>query len=109
MRSSSPEFFKPSHAESRQALRVSALIQSVLGSSRFGKRTVWLLDVSTLGCRVETGLSVPVGTRLVLTVPGLSPLGCQVRWIQHGSLGLCFATPLHSVVVDQITAQSIGT
>src|SRR5688500_12824233 len=108
MRAKSPEFAKPSHVESRNALRISVLVESVIGSSRFGKRTVWMLDVSTLGCRIETGLSVPVGTRLVITIPGLSPLGCEVRWLRNDALGLRFATPLHPLIVERITEQSVA-
>jgi hypothetical protein len=101
-----PRFAKPSHLESRRVLRIGVLIESVLGSSRFGKHTVWMIDVSTLGCRIETDLSVAVGTRLVLSIPGLSPMGCEVRWVRNGALGLRFATPLHPLIADRIIARS---
>ena len=96
--------FIPSPSELRRETRLLVHLDSVLGNSMLGRRKVELLDISNLGCRVLCALEVPAGTHLVLTLPGLAPIGTQVRWCRLGCIGLRFATPLHSSVLDRIVA-----
>ncbi len=94
----------PSHAELRDTTRVPVSLTGDLGNSRLGKRRVVLLDISGGGCRVETSLDVPPGTAIIITIPGLAPMSCEVRWNVRGMLGLRFKTPLHAGVVSHILA-----
>lgn len=73
-----------------------------LGNSRFGKRKVQLVNISAGGCCVETTLEPACGTAIVVTIPGLAPIGCEVRWSERGAIGLQFSTPLHHTVVDLV-------
>jgi hypothetical protein len=89
---------------SRSSERLELVLAGQLGSSRFAKRTVRLLNLSTGGCCVETALEVMPETLLVITLPGLTPLSCEVRWLGPGVLGLRFVRPLHPTVVDHLCA-----
>ena len=100
--------FRPSQSDSRKELRVQVHLESVLGSSMLGKRKVEWLDISNFGCRALCSLSLEVGTKVVLTMPGLAPIGAQIRWSRQGSLGLQFATPLHPLVLERLVASSRG-
>lgn len=96
--------YAPTHSDLRREMRAQVCIESVLGSSMLGKRKVELLDISNLGCRVSCSLDVPPGTYIVLTIPGLAPIGAQVRWSRQGGLGLRFGTPLHPLILERIVA-----
>jgi hypothetical protein len=88
----------------RGSERLELVLAGQLGSSRFAKRTVRLLNLSIGGCCVETSLEVMPETLLVITLPGLAPLSCEVRWLGPGMLGLRFLRPLHPTVVDHLCA-----
>lgn len=103
---SAADSFRPSQSNSRKELRVQVHLESVLGSSMLGKRKVELLDISNFGCRALCSLNVEPGTKVVLTMPGLAPIGAQIRWSRQGSLGLEFATPLHPLVLHRLVAES---
>lgn len=98
--------FRPSHQDGRKQSRVAVSMDITLGSSAVGRRKVDLLDLSTSGCKVECYFDVEPGTHLVLTIPGLAPIGCEVKWKRNGMLGLHFATALHPSVVDRIVTQA---
>ncbi|WP_404338557.1 PilZ domain-containing protein [Sphingomonas sp. MMS12-HWE2-04] len=98
--------FRPLHQEGRKQSRVALSMDITLGSSSVGRRKVDLLDLSASGCRVECHFDVEPGRHLVLTIPGLAPIGCEVRWRRNGMLGLHFASALHPSVLDRVVAQA---
>ena len=95
-------------ADSRASWRIPVTLTGDLGNSRFGKRKVQLINISAGGCCVETGLELPQGTAIIVTIPGLTPIGCEVRWSTQGAIGLQFAAPLHPSVVDAIEGRAAG-
>lgn len=95
----------PGPSDTRREQRVEVLIESVLGSSRFGRRQVWMHDLSAHGCRVESGLCAPSGTHLVLTIPGLAPLGCNISWSRNRMMGLLFTEPVHPLVLARLAGE----
>jgi hypothetical protein len=90
--------------DDRRELRIPVSLESVLGNTQTGKRKVELQDISCLGCRVNTVLSLAVGNYVVITMPSLAPIGAQVRWRTHEGLGLRFNAALHPMVVRRIEA-----
>jgi hypothetical protein len=92
--------------DARKELRIPIALEGVVGSTRAGKRKIELLDISRMGCRVSTVLDLAIDHYVVVTIPGLAPLGAQVRWTTVLGTGLQFNTPLSSMVVDRIRASS---
>jgi len=88
--------------DARRELRISAELEGVLGSTHIGKRRVDLVDLSCSGCRVSTVLQLLEGSNLFVTIPGLAPLGAQVRWCADHQAGLRFHSALHPMVIRQI-------
>jgi hypothetical protein len=61
---------------------------------------VRLLDISTLGCRLELWSDLPVDTWVWLKLPGLEPRYSRLAWCRGGFAGVEFEAPLHEAVVD---------
>jgi hypothetical protein len=61
-------------------------------SVRDGSRTFSMraCDISQGGLKVETKVALPVGTEVVVSLPGLAPLPGVVRWADRGFTGLTF-------------------
>lgn len=51
---------------------------------------VTITNMSNEGCRLESGETFVIGEHLSLAVPGLGPIGAQVRWSLLGSAGVRF-------------------
>lgn len=93
-----------SPTDARKELRIPIALEGVIGSTRTGKRRVELLDISCMGCRVNTVLDLAVASYVVITIPSLAPLGAQVRWSTNEGAGLRFNSSLHPMVVSRILA-----
>lgn len=94
--------FASSPPDARKEFRIPIALESVVGSTRTGKRKVELVDISCTGCRVITTLDFAVDHYVVITIPGLAPLGAQVRWTTILGTGMRFNVPLSAMVVDRI-------
>nr|WP_237219687.1 PilZ domain-containing protein [Sphingomonas arenae] len=57
------------------------------GARTFHMRTC---DISQGGVKVASTISLPVGTEVVVTLPGLSPQPGSVRWAERGYIGITF-------------------
>jgi hypothetical protein len=88
--------------EARQELRIAVSLEAVMGSSQLGRRRVELLDLSRLGCRLRSVLNLATGSRVVITIPELAPMGAQVRWVRDDNIGLRFDSALHPMVVSRV-------
>jgi hypothetical protein len=65
------------------------------------KRTpemIHVTDISAAGCGFRARYAMPVGTRVLLTLPGLEVWLATVAWYEDGRGGLKFDRPLHSAV-----------
>lgn len=68
------------------------------------KIVVDLLDISTNGFRIETFESLPVETRVWLTLPGLESMCARVAWHRGDQAGCEFSSPLHPAVLERAIA-----
>ena len=59
------------------------------------RRDVQLIDVSTGGARLTNDLSLRVGDRFWITLPGLGPMEADVVWTRTDELGCRFARALY--------------
>ena len=69
---------------------------------------VRLRDISQHGCSLELVNRIPVGGRLWLRIPDLSPIAGVVRWEKDFSAGVDFETPLHPSVLDRLVRSPSG-
>lgn len=86
----------------RDAQRLDVQLHASLretGCSKFG---IDVLDISVTGCRLETSFRLDPGTRVWVTIPGLSALEAEVAWRKGYTYGCRFLFPLHIAVLDHI-------
>ena len=88
--------------DARSGLRLEVEIEVTLSGSSVGRKKVELRDISVSGCRIACVSNYPAGTTVIVNLPGLSPLGAQVRWSDLAFCGLRFNAPMHPLVVDRI-------
>ncbi len=62
-------------------------------------------NLSVTGFMAETDMKVEIGARVFLKLPGMEPLGSEVRWIEDGKVGFEFTSPLHPATLDMLTSQ----
>lgn len=89
-------------ANARSQLRIPVSIEGGIANSAMGRRPATLVDLSSQGCRIDWPFGAAVDTLVVLTIPGLAPIGARIRWTNATHIGLAFNTPLHPSVLDQI-------
>ena len=91
-------------SSNRRALRRLVDCQARLSGSAMDAVTVTVTNISRAGCRIETLRRFPVGSALLITLPGLAPLGAQVRWSDGDRSGLRFNHPLGEAVMNHLVA-----
>ena len=92
--------------DARSALRLAVEIEVKLSGSSVGRQTAELRDISVTGCRVACVSNYPVGATVIVTIPGLAPIGAQVRWSDVAFCGLRFNAPIHPLVADRVVAMA---
>jgi hypothetical protein len=66
------------------------------------KIQVKVTDLSVTGFRCETSFTIPPGTLVWLTIPGLAGIEATVAWRDRFLYGCSFLQPLHVAVFDHI-------
>ncbi len=94
--------------DGRGALRILVRLQSTICSSAVRKVAADLVDLSTGGCRIATGLYMADGAHLTVTIPTLEPVGARVQWCHHLGLDVEFLRPLHPLVVQRLAGMSVS-
>ena len=95
--------------KSRKAERVPLTISAGLRQRGAATVTVRILDLSTHGFRIDTHLSMQVGTQIWLRLPGLESAPAHVAWVQGHSAGCAFDRPLHPAVLEMLVKRSGGS
>ena len=68
-----------------------------------GSSDLEVLDISAGGCMVDFhGSAARPGERVLITLPGLSPLSGELVWVEDGRAGIAFVQPLHETVFDRL-------
>jgi hypothetical protein len=95
-----------SHAELRDAERVSAT--AMIQARQRGARGIRVIaeDISCTGCRVQWPHIVRVGDRVWVTFPGLEATAALVVWTAAFKFGCKFEAPLHAAVFRKLAATS---
>ncbi len=95
--------------QGRRTDRVDMLFMAHLRESGAGagKFSVTIKDISVTGFRCETTFGLQPGTRVWITIPGLSGLESEVVWKKDFMYGCKFASPLHVAVLDHLTKRNL--
>lgn len=98
------EISQSSFRELRKAERSDVAMGVGLRQAGSKKISVDLLDISTNGFRIEVYGSLPVDTRVWLTLPGLESICSRVAWRRGDQAGCEFSSPLHPAVLERALA-----
>lgn len=90
----------------RNAERVMLALSAGLRQRGAATVTVRILDLSTHGFRIDTHLTMQVGTQIWLRLPGLESVPAHVVWVHGHSAGCAFDRPLHPAVLAMIVQRS---
>jgi PilZ domain len=91
--------------DERTAVRLNVRMKAYLREPGSIKFDVDVLDLSVLGCRIETSANLVVGSPIYISVAGIAPLEGLVAWRKGWLYGCAFARPLHNAVLDHIVKQ----
>jgi hypothetical protein len=94
--------------DERKAERFPAGVVAEIRGERLEAGAVKLVDVSVLGCRVETNQNVTIGSFVTLIFQGFAGFDGWIAWRREGSYGIDFAHPLPSAVVHRIVETCRG-
>ncbi|HEV2818614.1 MAG TPA: PilZ domain-containing protein [Allosphingosinicella sp.] len=61
---------------------------------RGGVHVVPVVNISTRGAMIESGLVPRIGESVIIRFEGCSPIYAAVRWVKNGRIGLGFGTEL---------------
>lgn len=92
--------------EQRRVKRASAKAPAAFrprGRSRLG---VALVDLSSLGCRIEIEDRILVGSFAWIILPTLESWYTRIAWVEGKTAGLDFDQPLHPAVADMIVRRA---
>jgi hypothetical protein len=92
--------------ERRASARHSVYLGAQFRSRGQSAAPVTLLDLSTLGCRIEQSYSLQEGSHGWLKLDGLEAIYSRVAWRRDTFAGMEFDTPLHVRVVERLVASS---
>ncbi len=90
-------------SEHRRTVRLDVRFNACLrepGSSQ--KFEVDVIDLSMTGFRFETSFTIRPGSKVFVTIPGMSTLNATVHWARGYIYGARFDQPLYAGVFDMI-------
>ena len=92
--------------EQRNAVRIVVDWEARVITDRFGSCAVKITDCTSRGCRIETDLSVTVGTFVRIAIPKFTDVEGWVAWTGSAAIGVDFAHPLPSKVLEYVIMQN---
>lgn len=90
----------------RSSVRIVVDWKASVAAEKFGSRAVRITDCTNRGCRIETNLSVTVGTFVQITIPKFTDVQGWVAWSSPAAIGIDFSHPLPSKILDYIIEQN---
>lgn len=88
--------------EDRSALRIRLLIPAQIRPSGFTGFSVLVKDLSLSGFAAEALTGMKPGTRVWLSLPGLSGLQAEIVWNDGTMIGCSFTNLLNQAILDSI-------
>jgi hypothetical protein len=90
----------PQGEEKRQFRRRLVNFSAWLDEAGVTSEAVQILDLSERGCRVLAKAQLPVGSAMVLKLPGVEALRATVAWCDGKEAGCTFEEELHEAIVE---------
>jgi hypothetical protein len=91
--------------EDRSAPRIILRIPAILRPSGFNGFSVIVKSLSLSGFSAEALTGMKAGTRIWLTIPGLTPLQAEIVWNDGTMVGCALHNLLNQAVLDSINAR----
>jgi PilZ domain len=86
----------------RLDVRFNACLREPGSAQKF---EVDVIDLSMTGFRFETSFTIRPGSKVFVTIPGMSALEATVHWARGYIYGAQFERPLYAAVFDLIAAR----
>jgi hypothetical protein len=93
--------------EDRSAVRIKLRIPASLRPSGYPGFSVVVNSLSLSGFSAEALTGMKAGTRVWLSLPGLSPLQAEIIWNDGTVVGAAFHNLLNQAVLDNIMAKCV--
>ncbi len=100
-----PESYSETALEDRSAIRQKVHIPAILRPSCSKKFSISVKNISLSGFAAEAFTGQPVGTRVWLTIPGMSPLEAEIARNDRTTIACAFANLLNPAVLDNLVAR----
>jgi hypothetical protein len=88
--------------EQRHAARIVVDWAASVAADKVGTKAVTITDCTNRGCRIETDLAATVGTFIRIAIPNFTDVEGWVAWSSPSAIGIDFAHPLPSRVLEFI-------
>ncbi len=86
----------------RGAIRADVNIGALIRQHGNSFYKVRLIDISETGFRIINPVTLLIGTKVYLKIPGLESLEAEVRWFKTPEYGCEFEKPLYPPVFEHI-------
>lgn len=91
--------------EPRLEARASVNLPAKLTGPAGEARAVTIVDLTTLGCRIEADFRLTVGAYVTLLLPTDGAISGWVAWAKGGALGVDFSKPLAAESIAAVLRQ----
>ena len=88
--------------DQRSSIRIVVDWEASVAADQLESRSVKITDCTDRGCRIETSLGVAVGTFVRIAIPNFTDVQGWVAWTSPTAIGIDFAHPLPSRVLEYI-------
>lgn len=100
-----PKSYSEIALEDRSAIRQAVHIPAILRPSCSRKFSISVKNISLSGFAAEAFTGQPVGTRIWLTIPGMSPLEAEIVRNDRTTVACAFTNLLNPAVLDNLVAR----
>jgi hypothetical protein len=90
--------------DERRAMRRHLGLPVMMSSTHTRPSLAYMVDVSSVGCRIEGQVGFAIGSLAAIEVKGFTKFEGWVVWQRPGELGVEFAHPLPEPVVTHLEA-----
>ena len=92
----------PEQTERRRSERYALQLPASVRESGGGRVPTVVIDISTLGCRIEARGSFNRDKQLWLYLANLAAIEARIVWCRDSFAGLEFSVPLHQAILDSL-------
>lgn len=94
--------------EDRRSQRRAVSVRAGFRKRGYDQAKADVRDLSAKGFKVDSAMTLGVGTEVWLTLPGMSPQPAIVKWVKDFVAGCEFVDPLHEAIFDDFVRRNGG-